>query len=76
MNDRYRILKILYENQVTIGDNVFSLITQEELATMKKWSKEKVNKILNELILTLIQAQLINMNLVNGLLSSNDSGIE
>lgn len=76
MNDRYRILKILYENQVTIGDNVFTLITQEELATMKKWSKEKVNKILNELILTLIQAQLINMNLVNGLLSSNDSGIE
>ena len=76
MNDRYRILKILYENQVTIGDNVFTPITQEELATMKKWSKAKVNKILNELILTLIQAQLINMNLVNGLLSSNDSGIE
>ena len=76
MNDRYRILKILYENQVTIGDNVFTPITQEELATMKKWSKAKVNKILNKLILTLIQAQLINMNLVNGLLSSNDSGIE
>lgn len=31
---------------------------------------------LNKLIPTLIQAQLINMNLVDGLLSSNDSEIE
>ena len=31
---------------------------------------------LNKLIPTLIQAQLMNMNLVDGLLSSNDSGIE
>ena len=31
---------------------------------------------LNKLIPTLIQAQLINMNLVDGLLSSNDSSIE
>ena len=31
---------------------------------------------LNKLISTLIQAQLINMNLVDGLLSSNDSSIE
>ena len=50
VNDRYHILKILYENQVTIGDNVFTPITQEELATMTKWSKAKVNKVLNELI--------------------------
>ena len=50
VNDRYHILKILYENQVTIGNNVFTLITQEELATMMKWSKAKVNKVLNELI--------------------------
>lgn len=50
LNDRYHILKILYENQVTIGNNVFTPITQEELATMMKWSKAKVNKVLNELI--------------------------
>lgn len=31
---------------------------------------------LNKLIPTLIQAQLINMNLVDGLLSSNDSSID
>lgn len=50
VNDRYHILKILYENQVTIWNNVFTPITQEELATMMKWSKAKVNKVLNELI--------------------------
>ena len=50
VNDRYHILKVLYENQVTIGENVFTPITQEELATMTKWSKAKVNKVLNELI--------------------------
>ncbi|MBP3805931.1 MAG: helix-turn-helix domain-containing protein [Oribacterium sp.] len=50
VNDRYHVLKILYENQVTIGENVFTPITQEELATMTKWSKAKVNKVLNELI--------------------------
>ncbi len=50
VNDRYHVLKILYENQATIGDNVFTPITQEELATMTKWSKAKVNKVLNELI--------------------------
>lgn len=31
---------------------------------------------LNKLIPTLIQAQIINMNLVDGLLSSNDSSID
>ncbi len=50
LNDRYRILKILFENQVTIGENVFTPITQEELATMTTWSKAKVNRVLNELI--------------------------
>lgn len=50
VNDRFHILKILYENQVIIGENVFTPITQEELATMTKWSKAKVNKVLNELI--------------------------
>ena len=50
VNDRYHVLKILYENQVTIGNNVFTPITQEELAMMMKWSKAKVNKVLNELI--------------------------
>ena len=50
LNDTYHILKVLYENQVTIGENVFTPITQEELATMTKWSKAKVNKVLNELI--------------------------
>ena len=35
-----------------------------------------LNKLIPTLIPTLIQAQLINMNLVDGLLSSNESSIE
>ena len=50
VNDRFQILKILYENQVTIGDNQFVPVTQEELATLMDWSKAKVNKVLNEVI--------------------------
>lgn len=30
MNDRFIVLKILYENQVTIGENQFTPVTQEE----------------------------------------------
>lgn len=50
MNDRFIVLKILYENQVTIGENQFTHVTQEELANLAQFSKAKVNKLLNELI--------------------------
>lgn len=50
MNDRFQILNILYENQVQIGEKQFVPVTQEELASLLKWSKAKVNKILNEVI--------------------------
>lgn len=50
MNDRFIVLKILYENQVTIGENQFTPVTQEELANLAQFSKAKVNKLLNELI--------------------------
>lgn len=50
VNDRFQILKILYENQVTIGDNQFVPVTQEELAVLLECSKAKVNKVLNEVI--------------------------
>ncbi len=50
VNDRFHILKTLYDNQATIAGNVFTPITQEELASTIKWSKAKVNKVLNELI--------------------------
>ncbi len=50
VNDRFQILKILYDNQVTIGDNQFVPVTQEELASLLDWSKAKVNKVLNEVI--------------------------
>ena len=50
MNDRFIVLKILYENQVTIGENQFTPVTQEELANLAQFSKAKVNKLLNELM--------------------------
>lgn len=50
VNDRFHILKVLYDNQAKIGDNVFTPVTQEELSSITKWSKAKVNKVLNELI--------------------------
>lgn len=46
MNDRFIILKILYENQVTIGDNKFTPVTQEELGILCNFSRVKENKIL------------------------------
>ena len=50
MDDRFIVLKILYENQVTIGENQFTPVTQEELANLAQFSKAKVNKLLNELM--------------------------
>ena len=35
---------------MTIGDNQFVPVTQEELAALIDCSKEKVNKVLNEVI--------------------------
>ena len=50
LNDRFIVLKTIYENQVTIGENQFTPVTQEELANLAQFSKAKVNKLLNELM--------------------------
>ena len=50
MNDRFIVLKKLYEKQVTIGKNQFTSVTQEELADLAQFSKAKVNKLINELM--------------------------
>lgn len=49
---------------------------EESLLVYLQKIADKHHVALNKLIPTLIQAQLINMNLVDGLLSSNDSGIK
>lgn len=50
MNDRFIVLKTIYENQVTIAENQFPSVTQEELANLAQFSKAKVNRLLNELM--------------------------
>ena len=49
-NERYVILKILSEHQVTIGKDRISPLSQQEIADIAECSKLKVNRILNELI--------------------------
>ena len=55
--------------QVTIDLEVSLLMDLQKIA-------DRHHVTLSKLIPTLIQAQLINMNLVDGLLSSNNSGID
>ena len=50
INDRYLVLKILYEHQIEINNAEICPITQQEIADSLGCSKAKVNMILNELI--------------------------
>ena len=49
-NDRYTILKVLYENQVKVKDDFYVPLSQQEIADIAHFSKIKANRILNELI--------------------------
>ena len=49
-NDRYLILKTLYEHQIEINNAEICPITQQEIADGLGCSKAKVNMVLNELI--------------------------
>lgn len=49
-NDRYSILIILKENQIKIKDDEYVSLSQQEIADLAKFSKQKANKIINELI--------------------------
>jgi len=73
VNDRFVILKTLYENQVTIGENQFTPVTQEELANLTQFSKAKVNKLLNELI---DGGYVIMFNSIKGRYQITNSGYE
>lgn len=49
-NNNYKILKILYENQVTISDGtIFTPITQAEIANKLGLSKITINNLFKEL---------------------------
>lgn len=49
-NDRYSILCILKENQVKIKDEEYIPLSQQEIADIAHFSKQKAGKILNELM--------------------------
>ncbi|MCX4307047.1 MAG: helix-turn-helix domain-containing protein [Acetatifactor sp.] len=50
INDRYLVLKTLYEHQIEINNTEICPITQQEIADVLGCSKAKVNMVLNELI--------------------------
>lgn len=50
MNDRYLILKLLNENMIKIKEEVYVYLNQQEIADLAHFSKQKTNRILNELI--------------------------
>lgn len=49
-NDKYIILKLLKDNQITIKEETYVSLSQQEIADLAHFSKQKTNKILNELI--------------------------
>ena len=49
-NDRYNLLKLLYDNQIKVKDDFYIPLSQQEIADIAHYSKIKTNRILNELI--------------------------
>lgn len=50
LNDKYIVLRTLYEHQIDINGTLICPITQQELADIIGCSKAKINSILNELM--------------------------
>lgn len=49
-NDRYKVLKLLRDSELSIKGNLYVSLSQQEIADLAHFSKMKINKILNELI--------------------------
>lgn len=49
-NQRYKILKLLSENQIEVKEESYIALSQQEIADMAHISKYKTNRIINELI--------------------------
>lgn len=49
-NDRYDILKVLFDNQVKVKGDCYVPLSQQEIADIAHFSKVKTNRLLNELI--------------------------
>ena len=48
-NDKYKLLKFLYDNQIEIKNNKYIALSQQERADSLHISKNKTNKIMQEL---------------------------
>ena len=48
-NNKYKILKFLYDNQIEIKNNKYIALSQQEIADSLHFSKNKTNKIIREL---------------------------
>ena len=49
-NARYKVLKVISENQVNVDGFPYCALSQQEIADIAKMSKVKVNKIIGELL--------------------------
>lgn len=50
LNDKYKILKFLYDKKIEVSDHYITITTQDTIAQNLNFSKSKVNKIMNELL--------------------------
>ena len=48
-NDNYKVLKFLYDNQIQVKDEYYIVLSQQEIADSLHFSKNKTNKIMQEL---------------------------
>lgn len=49
LNDNYQVLMVLYSHQQEVNGNVFTAITQQEIADNMDFSLMKINAIINKL---------------------------
>lgn len=47
-NDKYKLLKFLYDNQIEIKNNKYIVLSQQEMADMLQTAKLKVNLTIKE----------------------------
>ena len=45
-NDKYKLLKFLYDNQIEIKNNKYIALSQQEIADSLHFSKNKTNRII------------------------------
>ena len=48
-NDKYKTLKCLFDNQIKVKNIKYIVLSQQELADILHFSKNKTNKIIQEL---------------------------